>query len=300
MTATIRTDIHRPSAIDPADYQYVGVEYMKLEDIGACLMLQEERKAIVAHMKMTGGTYSSHQHGGNCHICGAHCIYTVLFYHPPTNSYIRTGMDCAEKMHQGDPAHFRAIRDAVTAAREAKAGKLKAQGILEAEGLSEAWAIYTHCKEKGTTGVDRDSFVVADIVDKIVRYGNPSPAQINFVRGLLDRIRNRPQIEAQRAAEKAQAQDCPNGRLTLACVVIKTEVRDSDYGTQYKMTLKAEGGFILWGSIPNNLQLFDVPDGGQSALHRGDKIMLTATITRSDKDSKFGFFKRPIASLIGS
>ncbi len=55
----IRTDIHRPSAIDPADYEFVGVEYDRTDDdIGAAYMLAEEQRTIRAHMERTGGTYS--------------------------------------------------------------------------------------------------------------------------------------------------------------------------------------------------------------------------------------------------
>lgn len=294
-----RNDIHRPSVIDPEAYTFVGVEYDRVEDVvGGCQALAAERATIVAHMKATGGTYSNHQHGGNCHVCGAHCIYTVLFYHADTNSYIRTGMDCAEKMHMGDAARFRAIRDAVTAAREAQAGKLKAQGILAEAGLSQAWTIYTHVESVGGRVSDcRDTNTIADIVGKLVRYGSISDAQARFVATLLDRIARRPQIEAERKAEREAAADCPTGRQTIRGEVIKTEVREGAYGDSIKMLVKAAEGFLVWGTVPSNLQLFQVGDY-QRGLKRGDRVELVATFTRSDKDSKFGFYKRPIGKLV--
>jgi hypothetical protein len=154
MATSTRTDTHRPSAIDPADYSFIGVEFCKTEEVGQAMMLAEERKFIRAHMDRTGGTYSRHQHGGNCHVCGAHAIYTVLFHHRPTNTYIRTGEDCAEKMMQGDPAGFRAVgakvsaaRSEVKSAREAIAGKRKAMLILQDAGISRAWEIYDSTNE---------------------------------------------------------------------------------------------------------------------------------------------------------
>lgn len=136
-----RTDVHAPSVIIPEDYSFVAFEYIKTDsDIGACAFLNEQRSVIRAHMATTGGTYSRHEHGGSCHICGASCIYTVLFYHEKTNSYIRTGNDCAEKLEMmfGDHNAFATeVRHAVGVAKGKKAAAAK---WLEA-GLGRAYEI---------------------------------------------------------------------------------------------------------------------------------------------------------------
>ena len=82
---TKRTDVHAPSRINPEDYEWVGIEYKKQDGdpLGDAMELKWMREQIERHMKKTGGDYSNHEHGGNCHVCGAHCIYTVLFYHRP-------------------------------------------------------------------------------------------------------------------------------------------------------------------------------------------------------------------------
>lgn len=291
-----RTDIHRPSAIIPSDYQFVALGYQKIEGIGDVYAVQEERARLKTHMERTGGWYSRHEHGGNCHICGAGCIYTVIFYHPATNSYIRTGMDCATKMDMGDEVAFRMFRDAIKAAQEHKAGKLKAQGILEQAGLTRAWELYT---EGWNDKWQFEERTITDIVAKLVKYGNISQKQEDFLRKLLDQMGKRDEIQAKRAAEKALAADVPEGRQTIKGEVLKTEVRDGMYGTEFKMAVKAEAGFVLWGTIPDNLRLFDdAATGYQRRLTKGDRIELTATIERSEKDPKFGFFKRPKAKLV--
>ena len=87
-----RTDTHRPSAIIPDDYEFVACECTKIEGLGDCLFIQQQREMIKAHMTRTGGTYSRHEHGGNCHICGSvNLIYSILYFHAPSNSYIRLG-----------------------------------------------------------------------------------------------------------------------------------------------------------------------------------------------------------------
>lgn len=327
-TATKRTDIHRPSAIDPEAYEFVGVEYDKVDDdIGKVFMLAEERNIIRRHKERTGGKMSKHQHGGNCHICGAHCIYTALFYHPETNVYIRTGFDCADKMHMGDESKFRAFKKSIHDARERQAGKNKAEAILADAGLSRAWELYIMSdrgdrdaiaaigegrmrepnRYESEMGVDYEVWdtttefdSVIDIVGRLVRYGNISEGQEKFLHVLIRKIDNRKQIEAERAAEKAKAEDCPTGRVKIAGTVIKTEARDSQYGLQFKMTVKDDRGFLVWGTIPSNLQLIDETktEGSdtwieQRSLNRNDRVEFTATVTPSDRDAKFGFFKRP-------
>lgn len=146
-----RTDIHCPKNIVPADYTFVGLMHQKIDSLGMVYAVLAERARIEAHMKQTGGTYSKHQHGGNCHICGAACIYTALFYHAKTNSYIRTGMDCAEKLDMGDRSRFKVFRDAINAARHHQTGKKKAEGVLLAKGLEAAWKIYAEANDPQDT-----------------------------------------------------------------------------------------------------------------------------------------------------
>ena len=107
---------------------------------------------------------------------------------------------------------------------------------------------------------------------------------------------------AKQDAEKLTASDVPTGRHEFTGVVIKTDVKDTGYGLRHVMTLKEDRGFILWGSIPSNLDMFDFlqtcPDTGdtwvdQRTLQRGDRVNFTATSEMSDRDSKFGFYKRP-------
>jgi len=120
------------------------------------------------------------------------------------------------------------------------------------------------------------------------------------------------ELDEKRAAERAVAEDCPTGRVQVSGEVIKTEVRSSRFGTQYKMTVKTDGGWIAWGSIPSDLQLIEEtiehPAGEhgdawtetrQRSLERGERVTFTATISPSETDSKFGFFKRPASAVVG-
>ena len=116
---------------------------------------------------------------------------------------------------------------------------------------------------------------------------------------------------AERAAERAAAEDCPTGRVQVSGVVIKTEVRDSQFGAQYKMTVKTDGGWVAWGSIPSDLQLIEETiehpadehgdawtETRQRALERGERVTFTATVSPSSTDPKFGFYKRPANAAV--
>lgn len=326
-----RKDIHRPSAITPEDYAFVGVEYDRIQEMGYIHLLASQREVIRQHMARTGGTYSAHEHKGNCHVCGAHCIYTALFHHAKTNVYIRTGFDCAAKLDMGDESLFRRCKEAVDVARKAKAGKLKAQGVLEQHGLSNAYQIWlmetdfpAFTKMLGfssttPTGIlsdyaednglevaslliairdleninpnrDRkEERIVADIVSKLVQYGSLSARQIEFLQKLMTQITDRPAAEIKKQVEKESAPDVPEGRLTLECEILSFKEQDSQFGMVTKMLVKAAAGFKLWGTCPRSMN-----------ANRGDKIELTATVTRSDRDSKFGFFSRPTARILNA
>lgn len=275
-----RTDVHRPSAINPVEYEYVACEYTKIEGLGDCYFLQEERRRIQEHMARTGGTYSHHQHGGNCMVCGSvNAIYTILFYHKPTNSYIRMGSDCAAKCEMaGYDGQFDAFKTACRNALELKAGKRKAEAVLAERGLSGAWVIYT-----SETIVQKfEELTIRDIVGKLVQYGSISENQGRFVRNLLDKIPHREEIERQREADKLAALPVPTGRMIIEGTVIKVGIYETIYGNFKKMTVKTKDGWICFGTVPSSHD-----------CDRGNIIKFVATVEPSRNDVKFGFFKRP-------
>lgn len=281
-----RTDIHRPSAINPDDYQFVAWEYLR-EAYDDPTIMVGERMAIRAHMERTGGDYSRHQHGGNCHICGAAAVYTALFYHAPSNSYVRTGEDCAAKIEGGLDAS--AFRKRISAWEEARAGKNKARTILEGKGLAGAWTIYNATIETRTY----DESVVQDMVDKLVRYGNLSDKAAAYLAKLVERIENAPAIDAARKAEAAAASPVPvsDKRMTVEGVVLAIKqpawARELNQDV-YKMLVRTDAGWKVYGSRPASL----------AGIERGARVQFDAKVTASKDDAKFGFYSRPTKARI--
>jgi hypothetical protein len=216
-------------------------------------------------------------------VCGSvNAIYTVLFYHRASNSYVRTGTDCAEKLGYGDGEAFRAQ---CLDARLARAGKKKAQALLIERGMERAWEIYL-----AGSGGKREEGTVVDIVAKLVKYGSASDAQYAFVSKLLSAIEERPAREAKFAAEREAASPAPTGRVKICGTIVSVKTYDDEcYGLMTKITVKTTDGWCAFGSLPSSLRYIEDL--------RGKTVTLTATVTPSRDDPKFGFFKRPAKAL---
>lgn len=308
----MRTDIHRAKTIDPTQYEWVAFENLQAAtqgDIDACGYLMEQRERIQEHMAETGGTYSTHTHGGNCHICGAWAVWTVLFYHQASNTYIRTGHECAGLLDAGLRERFNRWKNAAVDALHALAGKRKAKAMLDAVGLAEAFQIWeqppsmlcpTHagdscwsenpnwteeiwsCADCRRLHSRKEEVAIIDIVRTVVKYGNLSEKQSGYLGKLLERIQTRDEHEARHRAEREAAAPCPSGRTVIEGTVLKVEQRQTDFGPCTKMLVKDKSGFMVWGTVPGNAN-----------VTQGDVIKFRATLEPSRDDLKFGFAKRP-------
>jgi uncharacterized protein (TIGR02996 family) len=347
----IRSDEHRPSVINPKDYVFVGLEYYRHNAVdfeGYYIpIVLSERSRINLHMQKTGGKFSEHKKSqNNCQVCGVHIHYKAVFYHNKTNVYIRTGLDCAEKLNMGDANRFRIFKDAILAAKHHRAGKAKAIGFLTEKNLERAWQIYraiieipemekafiqamkaepdevvhkmayadwlmengqehrmNNLLEKGIADYPYEERTIADVVEKLVRYGDLSDKQVNFISHLLHKIDDRPnaekrkkEIELARELEKSSAADVPNGKQTLTVEVLSVKYQQPKFHGQAGRTVmlvkSVIGGFKLWGTVPSNCITVQDSEGSRP-LDKGDRLELTANIIQSENDSKFGFFKRP-------
>ena len=320
-----RKDVHRPAAIEPADYQFVAFDYLPSSpgDIGQAMFLAEERRRKRDHMEKSGGHYSQHEHGGLCHICGSvNAIYSASFYHAKSNSYIKAGLDCAQKL---ECSGIEAFRKNVKKAKEAAAGKRKAAAILAEKGLGKAWEMYEAdvayrkafaaenkawheanpdpemISDKSGYGMiavgapkfkecSRDELTALDIVGRLIKWGNISDKAADFLGQLLERIEKAPEVAAAKAAAKAEemanAKPVPlvESRITVKGEVLSVREQEGFYGVQHKMLVKAEAGFKLWGTIPAAIL---------DEVKKGSVVEFAAKIQRSDDDEYFGFFSRP-------
>ena len=73
-------------------------------------------------------------------------------------------------------------------------------------------------------------------------------------------------------------------RIEFTGKILNTKYQENQFGGTLKMLFQDERGFKLWGSVPSKLL-----DEELSNLH----IKFLATVSVSETDSSFGFFKRP-------
>ena len=111
--------------------------------------------------------------------------------------------------------------------------------------------------------------------------------------GDLVRLQKYAQEQQQSEREKRDAaheagEDAPEGRIVITGIVLAFKLQSSQFGDTLKMLVQDDRGFRVWGSVPKSLD----------DAERESRITFTATVTASDRDAKFGFFKRPTKAAI--
>jgi len=82
-----------------------------------------------------------------------------------------------------------------------------------------------------------------------------------------------------------------NERIEFSGKILNTKYQENQFGGSLKMLFKDARGFKLWGSVPSKLldkELINL------------NIKFLATVSVSDKDASFGFFKRPTKVTVTS
>ena len=129
------------------------------------------------------------------------------------------------------------------------------------------------------------------------RYGEASE---KFVAAILRSKIRQAEWATKKAAEAAEAKPVIEGKLTITGEVVSVKWKENAYGGRLVMTVKDDRGFKVWGTVPASIQsvasLTDPTDFRQ--LDRGDRVAFKATVTKSDTDETFGFFKRPTEAVV--
>lgn len=90
-------------------------------------------------------------------------------------------------------------------------------------------------------------------------------------------------------AQQQAAHPAPTGRVVVTGEVVSTKVVEGDYGTTYKLTVKADEGFRVYVSMASSLW----DDLTSFAAAQGRRLTFTATLQPSGDDVSFAFGSRP-------
>lgn len=300
---SIRNDLHSPTSFRPEDYVYLGA-FDNWPTHGSFLgnrasydtPFGEVDAYSWSHACYVGGRRLLEEEGckvnfkdGNsqCDHCGARIRYVAVYLHNLTNEAVAVGSTCAEERFGCDTRRdydMKKLRETAALKRYedvkvARAAKFVAANCPELE----SWIL----DAKIASGV---SSIFADIAGKLIQYGSLTEKQISFMHRLLreymERQRNGGKTDRELVweAEKAKAEDVPEGRLKISGKVVKTEWRESQYGNTLKMILKDHRGFVVWMSVPSSCI---------NEIARDQEWEFTVTLTRSGRDPKFGLGSRP-------
>lgn len=306
-----RTDVHRPSAFNHDDYEFIGCGSWQIGDCAlAQICINEANKKIADYQDRTGAKFSTHSHGGNCHVCGATFLDFAVFLHRPSGDLIRVGCDCAEKIADGHAlAQFSIYRDKAAAARRRvrgiKIGRERleercpaAAAILDARDEYEA---NTPCDRETGAPLDGSRWIretyeqatIADIVGRLYQRGSISEAQWNFLDVLCERHAANEQRAAERAAERDSRPEIPadvlDGRVVIEGEVVALKEVETDFGITTRMLVKTDAGWVVWGTRPSAID----------DAERGDRVRFACRVSAGDERG-FGFFSRPTKAEIVS
>jgi hypothetical protein len=303
-----RTDIHRPGAIIPANYEqwndyalasaggvpamgidcaqpynvydgagrFVHTVHPACHDSGRCCVASTER-----HCRRDGrAVYGA---AGRCGVCGARFIFGTMFRHAPTGEIVHMGHDCARKYEiLADWATFdlgleRARKVAAKITARAK-GDQERQDFLDAHpGLADAFTV--------------EHRIISDIKERFAQWRMISDKQVALVLKLANEVRN----PVARPTEINVA--APIGRVAFTGEIVSAKIHSGDYGDTIKITIKvsADGGcWLAWLTAPQELcnEIWNETKKPAIESMRGRTVTITATLS-AGREAHFAFGKRP-------
>ena len=319
---TKRTDIHRPSleGFDPQDYTLFGVYELirkmkvidSIEFVPPSIWIEHshvepspfaiETEALESHGWSTdiitnaNGKERDSVHARQCAHCGQRLKYGALLTNESEKSLIVIGEDCLDNRFDNvTAAQFKQLREEAKAkAAATRSLDRKNTALKENPGLAD--------------GYDSTNSFVQDVMRRFDRKGEITERQVAAVLKVIKQDADRAERQAQWVEEAKLAADAPTGKVTVTGEIISTKWQESMYGSTQKMIVKTEDGWKLWVTVPSSIE--DVMDCKLSSscwsnhaegkteyrdVHKleGKTVTLTATVTPSDRDSKFAFGKRP-------
>lgn len=320
---TTRTDIHRPSFLDPAEYEEVGYFDLHPEDGGGSI--DEEYADKDAFL----GNFAAR---GRCDHCGAGPLrYIVLFSHKPTDTIVTVGTTCAGKLGLSSLTEYQ-IRQRVQAEARDEARRVKYEAFAaecpDIVAFLDALMVEEHEYREAMEKAN-DEFEIAyeaaylagertptfrgpkapagghpflfDMVHALARWGSLTEKQIEVTRKFIANAEKFAAAKAEREANEVKPEaPIAEGRRVITGKIVHTKFVDNDFGGALKMLVVETDGNKVWGTVPGSLS--DETAGqydsethtyGEAIDLVGLEIEFKGTVERSKDDEHFGFYKRP-------
>lgn len=300
-----RTDTHKPSLLDPAEYTFAAAFYQGASD-AMYMAYRDDFREYETYISWDNPTAEAVREGtqvfdGNytakrtCDHCGAAFNHGVLFLHIPTGDLIHVGHICASDTIGLPSKAAAAKKRAEKAAREEKARQARHEANAEWQRensdvveylarMEAAEAAYREAEKP--TNLPAPHPFINDMIHSFNKWGSLWPRQAEAVRKFIAN-ENKPKP----APEPEPTTPLIEGRRTIEGVILTAKTKDSDYGIQYKMLVKEADGNKVWGTIPASI-LDATPNTALEDM-KGMIVSLVAKVERSRDDEHFGFYSRP-------
>lgn len=317
-----RKDGFRPSVINPAEFEFVAHHYLGHSEEAweaLCNEMAGEAENLDRHqVAHPGFTIAGHKWPGICDCCGARYLYGATFHTAVTNTYISVGGICAGKLSLGSPEAMKRFREQINTWKVHADKVARARVYLDSIYLGPMLDLYL----SKDNSQEFPEVTLRDMCSKVIGWGRElSEKQQAFALKLLKQIVDRPAVEAERAARDEARQPVPatDKRMTIVGTIISAKYQPSNYDSGFfapacvKIVIEHADGWKVWGTLPNELWA-DARSYGEMSWHngactddgisidsdklKGKRIQLDGRVTVSDKDSKFGFFKRPTKAVM--
>lgn len=304
-----RTDIHRPSLADPAEYTFLAAFYQGASEAMHRAYAADHRdyEAAVENYEVFEG---NHARKTTCDHCGAAFNHGALFLHTPTQQLIHIGHICADNTI-GLPSKAVAARKRAERAQAEANERAKTLAATQTwrdengdlvdflRGIEQQETSYRESNKDNGPYVRAPHPFLTDMVHALNRYGSLTERQAYATRKFAAKAAEFAARDAQRAAEPQPTAKFPEGRITVTGEIVSTKMQDGDYGSTFKMLVKLTDGNKVWGTVPGSLEdlTFSTINDDNTVTDgidlRGQTITFTATFEVSKNDEHFGFFKRP-------
>lgn len=252
---TKRTDVHRPSAILPQDYELV---------------------------EGLGGFQDYGYPGGGCAHCGHAIRYAVRFKHLPSGDILDFGEDCANLIDLENRVAYIVQRMKNAAREQAMKDRAEKQWFERREDMEDSDPDVVEWMETQNWDLEKFAFL-NDMKWAFDKYGSLTPAQTGAVRKIM--ARRIEQAEA-RLNEVLPTTPAPEGRVEVEGEIVYTKYDSDANFPALKMLVKLTDNNKVWGTVPRAIE------EAQGQL-KGTKVKFTAAFTRSNTDDHFSFYKRP-------
>jgi hypothetical protein len=249
---------------------------------------------IARNVELFGREYP----GSKCEHCGANIRWAGIVKYLPTGQHFIVGETCAEeRMSLGSKtAHYARLERMAVEHRAEMERRANARAVFFREHPAEAEYLFN-------TDRPYDQFL-DDLARKLDQYGDLTEKQLACITRNITRDAERAARIADRDAQMADVPALVPGRREITGTVVSTKEQMTDFGMQVKMVVEQADGNRIYGTIPQ--RIFDTletdhvnrnPYGNYVGVShedvRGLRVTLTATVTVSENDEHFGFYKRP-------